>query len=170
MDVLCYRTQSKGSLCYKLRNYDWLAKDQILLATDYLMSKTGSLLFDMMFNVMRVILEEKVLDCDPVTTPVEHSSSSNHEQDESQNQQPAENSEPQPVVRRSLHKRKEPNRLDDWVQGDELDVTDFDEIDLAVAQPERYHYLLHISQDEPRTIEEAVSSKENEKWQEAADK
>ena len=110
---------------------------------------------------------ETVLDCDPVTTPVQQSSSSNHEQDESQNQQPAENSEPAPVIRRSLHKRKEPNRLGDWVQGDELD---FEEIDLAVAQPERCHYLFHINQDEPRTIEEAVSSKESEKWQEAANK
>ena len=68
-----------------------------------------------------------------------------------------------------MRKRKEPNRFGDWVQSDELDVTDFDEIDLAVAQPERCHYLFHISQDEPRTIEEAVSSKESEKWQEAAD-
>ena len=112
---------------------------------------------------------ETVLDCDPVPTPVQQSSSSNLEQVESQSQPSADNSEPAPAIRRSLRKRKEPNRFGDWVQSDELDVTDFDEIDLAVAQPERCHYLFHISQDEPRTIEEAVSSKESEKWQEAAD-
>ena len=114
--------------------------------------------------------KETVLDCDPVPTPVQQSSTSNLEEVESQIQQPADNSEPAPVVRKSLRKRKEPNRLGEWVQGDEIDATEFDEIDLAVAQPERCHYLFHISQDEPKTIDEAFSSKESEKWQEAADK
>ena len=58
---------------------------------------------------------ETVLDCDPVPTPVQQSSSSNLEQVESQSQPSADNSEPAPAIRRSLRKRKEPNRFGDWV-------------------------------------------------------
>ena len=50
------------------------------------------------------------------------------------------------------------------------EVADFEFIDLAVAQPERCHYLYHINHDEPKTTEEDFSGKETEKWQEAADK
>ena len=84
---------------------------------------------------------ETVLDCDPVPTPVQQSSSSNLEQVESQSQQSADNSEPAPAIRRSLRKRKEPNDLGDWVQSD---VTYFDQINLAVAQPERCQYFTSV--------------------------
>ena len=89
-----------------------------------------------------------------VESPPNSISLSNLEEVESQNQQPADNSEPAPAIRRILRKRKEPDCLGDWVQSNELDISDFDDIDLAVAQPERSHYLFHISQDEPRKIEE----------------
>ena len=170
MDTRCYRKQNAGSLC----------QSEKLRLVGYGPSCTGYRLFDEQKQklIIRRDVEfnekdfgkETVLDCDPVPTPVQQSSTSNHEEVESQIQQPADNSEPAPVVRKSLRKRKEPNRLGEWVQGDEIDATEFDEIDLAVAQPERCHYLFHISQDEPKTIDEAFSSKESEKWQEAADK
>ena len=46
------------------------------------------------------------IDCDPVPTPVQQSSSSTLEQVESQSQQSADNFEPAPATRMSLRKRK----------------------------------------------------------------
>ena len=114
--------------------------------------------------------------CDPVQTTVQQSILSNQEQVERQNQvksekqQPSVNPETASLVRRLLRQKREPNRLGDWVQGDELETADFEEIDLAVAQTERCHYLYRINHDEPKTIEEVFSGKETEKWQEDADK
>ena len=59
MDIRCYQRQSVGSWCQRLRNCDWLVMDRILQAIDYLMRKSRSLLFDVTFNLMRMILESK---------------------------------------------------------------------------------------------------------------